>query len=164
MPGAEGLLAAGIAAPSRDRSTRRAEASLQRAIEAVQALRGWRDVAGVKAGARSPRGSPPTATSETAAHLARLARLSLSADADGAEPVASVAVPGGAVEILAGDGLDLGERPRKSHGTRARSSRPRSSAPRASSPTRASSPRRRRTWSRPSARSSQRLRAELEAL
>jgi valyl-tRNA synthetase len=39
--------------------------------------------------------------------VARLARLAFVPEPDGAEPVASVAVPGGAVEILPSDDVDL---------------------------------------------------------
>ena len=46
---------------------------------------------------------------ETGEHVARLARLSFTAD--GAEPVATVPVPGGAVEILPSDDVDAGGRP-----------------------------------------------------
>src|SRR5205807_3278027 len=53
VPGADGLLAAGMssqAAPIDER----AEASLGRMIEAVQALRAWRDFAEVKVGMTLP--------------------------------------------------------------------------------------------------------------
>jgi valyl-tRNA synthetase len=74
-------------------------------IEAVQALRGWRDFAGVKAGASVPARLVADGYEDTREHVARLARLRLTAD--GAEPVTSIPVPGGAVEILAGEELDL---------------------------------------------------------
>jgi len=105
VPGVEGLLAAGIRAPEAE-IDEEAEASLSRAIEAVQALRGWRDFAGVKAGAKVSARLAADGYEDTAGHLARLARLSFSSD--GGEPVASVAVPGGTVEILASEALDLG--------------------------------------------------------
>jgi valyl-tRNA synthetase len=41
----------------------------------------------------------------TAAHVARLARVDFGADADG-EPVASVAIPGGAIAVLASEAVD----------------------------------------------------------
>jgi valyl-tRNA synthetase len=44
---------------------------------------------------------------ETGEHLARLAKLSFPADGAGAEPVASVPVPGGSVEILPSNDIDL---------------------------------------------------------
>ena len=76
-----------------------------RVIEAVQAMRGWRDFAGVKAAATVPARLAAEGYEETDEHLARLARLSFTAD--GAEPVASVPVPGGAIEILPCDDVDL---------------------------------------------------------
>ena len=77
-------------------------------IEAVQALRAWRDSAAVKAGAtlagaagrRRLRARPPSSS--------RGWRGCRCADGDGdVATAASVAIPGGTVEILAGDGLDL---------------------------------------------------------
>ncbi len=107
IPGTDGLLAAGLPvseAPARDE---RAEATVARVIEAVQALRGWRDVAGVKAGVTVPARLAADGYEDTGEHLARLAKLSFTSDGAGAEPVASVAVPGGSVEILASDDIDL---------------------------------------------------------
>ena len=51
-------------------------------IEAVQALRGWRDETGVSAGAQVPAKVLATGYEETAEHLARLAHLTL-ANGDG---------------------------------------------------------------------------------
>ncbi|MGI8429082.1 MAG: valine--tRNA ligase [Solirubrobacteraceae bacterium] len=110
IPGAEGLLAARIAREPWPRDAA-AEAALQRAIEAIQALRGWRDFAGVKAGAILPARLLAEGYGETAEHLARLARLSWSQDPG--EGVASVPVPGGEVVILASGDLDLGAAERK---------------------------------------------------
>ena len=105
------------------------------------------------------RGWPPTATSETDEHLARLARLSL-ADGDGGEPVGGVGRrPRRHGRDPARDDVDLEARRAPARRPREPSSRPRSSAPSASSPTRASWPRRRRRWSRPSATSSRALRS-----
>ena len=50
VPGSEGLLAAGLPEAPSAPVDEAAEASVGRVIEAVQALRGWRDFAGVKAG------------------------------------------------------------------------------------------------------------------
>jgi valyl-tRNA synthetase len=116
VPGAEGLLAAGVRVPEAA-IDEAAEASLGRAIEAVQALRGWRDFAGVRAGAQVTARLAAEGYDETAAHLERLARVSFG-DFDGGEPVASVAIPGGAVEIFPSDGLDLGEAARKAEARR----------------------------------------------
>ena len=108
IPGSQGLLAAGL----RDESgaaqvDERAEASVARVIEAVQALRGWRDFAGVRAAATVPARLAAEGYEETLEHVARLARLSFDAERDGAEPVASVPVPGGAVEILPSEDVDV---------------------------------------------------------
>jgi valyl-tRNA synthetase len=111
IPGAEGLLAARVrSGPGQVDAA--AEQSVQRAIEAVQALRRWRDLAGVKAGATLSARLAASGYEETAEQVARLARMSLDgedAGADGgrASAVATVPVPGGSVEILSGAGLDL---------------------------------------------------------
>jgi valyl-tRNA synthetase len=117
IPGTEGLLAAGL--PPSEAGTRdeRAEATVARVIEAVQALRGWRDVAGVKAAVTVPARLAAEGYEDTEEHLARLAKLSFSAD--GAEPVASVPVPGGSVEILPSDDIDLAGAERKRAARRA---------------------------------------------
>ena len=52
VPGAEGLLAARIATAAHTAVDEPAETELSRLIEAVQAVRAWRDSAGVKAGRR----------------------------------------------------------------------------------------------------------------
>jgi len=74
-------------------------------IEAVQTLRGWRDLAGVRAAATVPARLAAEGYEETSEHLARLARMAFTLD--GAEPVATVPVPGGAVEILPSEDVDL---------------------------------------------------------
>jgi valyl-tRNA synthetase len=110
VPGAEGLLAAGIpAAPGP--VDEGAEASLRRMIEAVQALRAWRDLAEVKAGVTLPARLAADGYEDTREHLARFARLALSAD--GAVPVTSVPIPGGAIELLPSPDLDLEAAERK---------------------------------------------------
>ncbi len=100
-----GLLAAGLPDADAAPVDEAAEASVARVIEAVQALRGWRDFAGVKAGATVPARLAAVGYDETGEHLARLARVSFTAD--GGDPVATVPVPGGAVEILPSDDVDL---------------------------------------------------------
>jgi valyl-tRNA synthetase len=110
VPGAEGLLAARTGVRHAELDDR-AEEQLARTIEAIQALRGWRDFAGVKAAARVPARLLADGYQETAEHVERLARMSFSSD--GGEPVASVPVPGGTVEILADEALDLGAAERK---------------------------------------------------
>ena len=105
IPGSEGLLAAGLPEVQATPVDETAEASVARVIEAVQALRGWRDFAGVRAAATVPARLAAEGYEDTGEHLARLARVAFTSD--GAEPVASVPVPGGTVEILPSDEVDL---------------------------------------------------------
>jgi len=116
VPGTEGLLAAGITLEPASVDDR-AEASLQRMIEAVQALRGWRDEAEVKVGVTLPARLAAEGYEDTSEHLARMARLSLTSD--GAAPAASVPIPGGAIELLPSPDLDLGAAERKRAARRA---------------------------------------------
>ena len=117
VPGAEGLLAARVSDSADAELDEAAEVELARLIEAVQAVRAWRDATGVKAGAVVTTRLAAGDYEETAEHLARLGRLALSDD--GGEPVASVTVPGGALEILASDALDLGAAERRRAAKRA---------------------------------------------
>jgi valyl-tRNA synthetase len=138
VPGASGLLAAGVSSDSDHGVDEAAEASLSRAIEAVQALRAWRNSAGVKAGATVPARLAASGYEETGPHLERLARLEFAAPdgsgvaqsgeargraggrPEGGEPVVSVPVPGGTVDILANEHLDLEASARKRDAERAR--------------------------------------------
>jgi valyl-tRNA synthetase len=109
IPGAEGLLAervspaAGHAETAEDAS---AEAAVQRAIAAVQELRRWRDMTRVPARATISARLDATGYDETLDHIGRLARLNLQNGAS-ADPVATIPVPGGSVQILPSDELDL---------------------------------------------------------
>jgi valyl-tRNA synthetase len=106
---AEGLLAAGRL-PEPDDALRDpdAEAAMGRAIDAIQALRAWRDSVHVKAGAIVPGVLRAAGYGETATGVAKLARFSLAEDdGNGAAPVATIAIPGGAVDVLASDAVDL---------------------------------------------------------
>jgi valyl-tRNA synthetase len=116
IPGSKGLLAAGIDSRAAD-IDERAEALLQQMIGAVQALRAWRDFAEVKAGAMLPARLAADGYEETREQLARLARLSFTAD--GAAPAASVPIPGGAIEVLPSPELDLDAAKRKRANRRA---------------------------------------------
>ena len=116
LPGSRGLLAAGIE-PRAAEIDEQAEASLQRMIEAVQALRAWRDFAEVKPGEILPARLVAEGYDETRDQLARLARLTLSSD--GAAAATSVPIPGGAVELLPSPELDLGAAERKRAARRA---------------------------------------------
>jgi valyl-tRNA synthetase len=110
LPGAEGLLAAGLPA-GRAEEDPAAEAAVADVIAAVQALRAWRDLAGVRPGATVPARLAAEGYAETAEHVGRLARLAFTAD--GGEPVATVPIPGGAVEILPAQDVDLEAAARK---------------------------------------------------
>jgi valyl-tRNA synthetase len=124
IPGSQGLLAARVAGPPGTVDDA-AEATVQRAIVAVQALRRWRDLAGVKAGAMISARLDASGYEETAEQVGRLARVSFApgpgAPAAGesrngvgsADSTASVAIPGGTVEILASAELDLGAAERR---------------------------------------------------
>ncbi len=128
MPGAEGLLATRVSpAAAGDAGADdgdgdggdwpQAEDAVQRAIAAIQALRRWRDFAGVKAGATLSATLQASGYEHTREHIARLARVTLtdpaaagpSAGGAAAEPeaAATVPVPGGVVAILPSAELDL---------------------------------------------------------
>jgi valyl-tRNA synthetase len=108
VPGVDGLLAAGIPDAGEAAIDDAAEAALTRLIEAVQALRAWRDQAGVRPGATLPaRLSVSDGYEDTAEHLQRLGRVAFAEPDDGELPVASVPIPGGAVEIFGSGELDL---------------------------------------------------------
>ena len=106
IPGADGLLAARVAEPDTGWVDAEAEAAVQRTIEAVQALRRWRNLTRVEAGATLPARLQATGYEETQLQVARLARITLDGVAADAEPVATVPIPGGSVEILASAELD----------------------------------------------------------
>jgi len=95
---------------------------LARTIEAITLVRGWRDTVGARAGAVIPARLCAEGYEATVAQLARLARLELSvADhaggAGGGDPsdgvVASIPIPGGTMEVLSAEGLDLGAAERR---------------------------------------------------
>jgi valyl-tRNA synthetase len=116
VPGTEGLLATARITPA-DPSLRdaAAEAEMAAVIEAVQALRSWRDEAGVKPGQVLP--ARIDGLDGSAGLVARMARLDL--DGDG-ELTATVTVPGGSVEIRAGDLVDREAEARKAQAERER--------------------------------------------
>jgi valyl-tRNA synthetase len=110
VPGTEGLLAARTVGESPvGQIDEPAEAALVSMMEAVQSLRSWRNSAGVRPGATLTARLRAPGYEETAPDLARLARVTLDGTGpqEPKEAVASVAVPGGAVEILPGGDLDL---------------------------------------------------------
>src|SRR6478735_7430611 len=81
------------------------EAEVQRAIDATQALRAWREGVRAAAGARVPARLEAEGYERVMDHVARLARFEFSTNGD--EPVATVGVPGGSVLVLASDAVDL---------------------------------------------------------
>jgi valyl-tRNA synthetase len=116
VPGTEGLLAvARITPPDDALRDPAAEAEIAAVIETVQALRSWRDEAGVKPGRILPARIEGLDGSDGL--VARMARLDLDGD-DG--PTATVAVPGGTVEIRAGDLVDPEAEARKAAAERER--------------------------------------------
>jgi valyl-tRNA synthetase len=92
-----------------------AEQALGAAIEAVQALRGWRDRVGARPGQWIEGRLEAAGYEHTRPLVERMARVQLEADrgADGERggaagaPLATVPVPGGTVAVLAADGVDL---------------------------------------------------------
>ncbi|HEX2103120.1 MAG TPA: valine--tRNA ligase [Solirubrobacteraceae bacterium] len=116
VPGTDGLLAVTRLTPPDDvLRDEAAEAEIAAVIEAVQALRSWRDEAGVKPGQVLP--ARIDGLDGSAGLVARMARLDLEGD-DG--PTATVAVPGGTVEIRAGDLVDPEAEARKAAAERDR--------------------------------------------
>jgi valyl-tRNA synthetase len=112
VPGSDALLL-GHRWPAVDESLidPEAEAELARSIAAVQQLRGWRDRVGAAPAAVLPARLDADGYERTAAHVARLARCEWVAD--GGEPVATIAVPGGTIAILESDAVDLGAAARR---------------------------------------------------
>src|SRR4051812_43642841 len=113
MPGERGLLAAD-SWPEVDASLidPDAEAAVDRTIEAVTALRRYRQDVGAPAAAWIPGRLAADGYDATAEQLARLARFSLESP-NGDDPVATVAVPGGAVQVFETQDIDFGEAERR---------------------------------------------------
>ena len=105
--------------PQEDLIDLEAEVVLERTIEAVTVIRGWRDSVGARAGLLIPARLSSECYDATSGLLARMARLELSdGESAGGAVVASVPVPGGTVEVLSGDGLDLGAAERRREAAR----------------------------------------------
>jgi valyl-tRNA synthetase len=83
-----------------------AERIMGRVNEAVTALRRYRREVGVPAGAWLPARLAAEGYEETRDQLARLARVQLVAGGGNGDVVASVAVPGGSVQVLSSDAID----------------------------------------------------------
>jgi valyl-tRNA synthetase len=106
IPGAEGLLAARVGPAWTDEADADAEAAVQRAIAAVQALRRWRNLTRIEPGAVLAASLQAPGYADTLEHISRLARVDFAQASDGAEPVATVAIPDGQVQIFAGAEVD----------------------------------------------------------
>ena len=115
VPGAEGLLAAGrYPKPDDALLDEQAERDIAAVVGAVTAVRSFRNDAGVKPGQRLPARLAADGYAQTAPLVARLARLDLeAASTNGADPAAVVPVPGGAIEVLPAEGVDLAEAERR---------------------------------------------------
>ncbi len=113
LPGTEGLLAAGRL-PEPDDALRDPDAEEQvgRAMEAIRALRTWRESVGVTRGVAVPGVLQAEGYEATAGTVAALAGFELNG-ADRGEPVATVTIPGGAVGVLASEAVDLGAAERR---------------------------------------------------
>ena len=122
--GNEGLLAAQrLPEPDDALHDTAAEIEMGRAIEAIKALRAWRDSVGVRPGAAVPVVLEAAGYDATSGQVAALARLTLEdappsdggapGDACGGRTVATVAIPGGSVAVLGCDAVDLGAAQRR---------------------------------------------------
>jgi valyl-tRNA synthetase len=112
----DGLLATSrLPTPDEELRDPAAEEEVGRAIEAIKALRAWRDSVGVKAGTRVPAVLQATGYDATLAGVATLARLDFAGTGAAADlkPVATIAIPGGAVAVLPSDAVDLGAADRR---------------------------------------------------
>ena len=109
--GGDGLLAGApypVSDPSRIDPD--AEEAIGRAIEAITAVRGWRDGAELRPGLIVPARLEAGGYGPVAGAIARLARIEFVPAAPGAahvEPIATVPIPGAVVEILPVEGVDL---------------------------------------------------------
>jgi valyl-tRNA synthetase len=105
MPGQDELLAGRVATGFEPTwLDEEAEEQVERVIGAVRALRVWRETSEVRPADFVPARLEADGYGDMLPTVARLARLDLSPD--GGEPVASVPIPGGAVQVLAGGGFD----------------------------------------------------------
>jgi valyl-tRNA synthetase len=106
LPGAEGLLAARTGAAPAHPVDLAAAAETQRLIAAVQAVRAWRDAAGVRPAVVLQARLQAPGYAGTAGQLARLGRLALLAGDEAGAVTATIPVPGGALEVLESAGVD----------------------------------------------------------
>jgi valyl-tRNA synthetase len=114
LPGERGLLAV-ARWPEAHPSLRddEAEAVLDRFMEAVGALRSYRDDVGAKPGAAMRGVLAADGYQDLREQLARLGRFELVDGGGGEEAVAEVDIPGGVVRVLASDAFDPEEEKRR---------------------------------------------------
>ena len=108
LPGERGLLAiAPWPEADESRTDGQAEAEVRRLIEAVTALRRYRDEVGARAGVAARGRLAAEGYEHLAGHVGRLGRFELSTDGspDG-DVLATVPIPGGAVQVLPSDAFD----------------------------------------------------------
>jgi len=96
-----------------------AERQIGAVIASVRAVRSWREEAGVRAGARLVVRVAAEGYGQTLPLVARLARLEVNGAGD-AQAIASVPVPGGALEVLPSADVDPQEAARRVEAERAR--------------------------------------------
>src|SRR4051794_18151358 len=84
-----------------------AEQVVGRVIDAVTELRRYRDEVGAPAGALLPARLAAPGYEDTAGQVARLARIELVPGEVDGDAIASVAIPGGAVQILPSEDIDV---------------------------------------------------------
>jgi valyl-tRNA synthetase len=114
LPGERGLLA-GAEWPEADAARRdpEAEAVLERLIDAVGALRSYRDDVGAKPGVPLRGALAAEGYDDLREQLARLGRFELVDGDTGEEAVADVEIPGGVVRVLPSDAFDPEEEQRR---------------------------------------------------
>ncbi|MFL5827415.1 MAG: valine--tRNA ligase [Thermoleophilaceae bacterium] len=115
LPGERGLLAASPwPKVDPERFDEAAEAQIGAVIEAITALRRYRDEVGAPAGARIPGRVVAGGYEGLLEHVARLARFDLTPGSDeNGDAVATVAIPRGSVQVLRTDAIDTGEAERR---------------------------------------------------
>jgi valyl-tRNA synthetase len=118
LPGERGLLAASDW-PEPPAADPESELVVGNLIEAVSAVRRWRDDVGVKAATRVRARLAAESYEQTSEHLERLARLELvPVEESNGDVEASIAIPGGAVQVLTTEAIDTEEAKRRSEARR----------------------------------------------
>lgn len=96
-----------------------AEAEVARLIEAVTAVRRYRDEVGAKPSAALRGRLVADGYGATGEHLARLARLELvEGEAENGDVLATVPIPGGGIQVLPSDAFDPAEAEKRLAGRR----------------------------------------------